>query len=181
MTLENTSQPASANDDIDLLELGEHSDKRELNGPASSVEALLAMTRQARRSIKIFSQELNRLVYCDSDFVAQMSQIARTQRRCEIQILLNNPLPASKGNALVELYQRIPSAIEIREFPADYKDDANEFIVIDSIGLINWTEPNSLQGYAMFKSIPEARHKTEHFDYIWQRSVICKELRSFML
>jgi len=85
-----------------LLVVGESTGSIGLDGEKDFHAALNNMASQAKRSVKIFTQELDPELYDQPEFLKIMSDIARNRQRCKIQILIQSPdKAASAGIALL--------------------------------------------------------------------------------
>lgn len=165
-----------------LLVVGESTGVITLDGLADFRAAISNMLRQARFSVRIFTQELDHELYDHPDFIKAASRIGRTLRQCPINVLLKDPDKASRmGHRLVELHRRLPSSIHLRQLPKDYEDVTDEFLIVDEIALMTRFVMGYMQGRCEFKAIPDAHKKARFFDEIWQRSEPCQELRRLSL
>ena len=165
-----------------LLQLGESTGTIGLDGLDDFRAAIDNMANQARLTVKIFTQELDHELYDHTDFLKIASDIGRTRKHCEIQILVKDTNKATKlGHRLVELHRRLPSSILIRQLPRDYLEETDEYMLVDDIGLVKRYTIGYMQGCCEFKSIPEAQKKARFFDSVWQRSEPCQDLRRLSL
>lgn len=166
----------------EALIVGESSGTHLLESAADFRCAINRMTRQAKRSIRLFTQELDHELYDQADFVAIVSQVCRQQRHCQMQILLKNPDKAVHlGHRLVELQKRLPSAIEIRQVPTEHEDTNDEFLIVDDIALVKRFALGTLRGHCEFRSVPDAVTRARGFAEIWARSEPCQSLRRLHL
>lgn len=161
-----------------LLVLGESTGTISLSGEAEFQCAINNMARQTKLSIKIFTQEFDRELYDNTDFLRIASDVARNRKNVPIRILLKDPGKAAKlGHRMVELQRRLPSSIEIRSFPVEIIEDMDEFLLVDNIGLVKRYNHGHMHGYCEFRAIPDAAKKTRYFDSAWDRAEPCQELR----
>jgi len=143
--------------------------------------AINRMAEQARRSVKIFTQELDHELYDQADFIRIASTICR-QRNCTLSILLNNADKCVRfGHRLVELQERLPSSIEIRDIPAEYGEMNDEFIIVDDIAMVKRFALGYMRGHCEFRSIPDALKNARLFNEVWDRSTPCQALRRLHL
>ena len=163
------------------LELGESSGTFLLETLDEFRAALDSMTPQAKRHIKIFTQELDHELYDQADFIRIASTICR-QRNCTLSILLNNADKCVRfGHRLVELQKRLPSSIEIRDIPAEYGEMNDEFIIVDDIAMVKRFALGYMRGHCEFRSIPDAVKNARLFNEIWDRATPCQALRRLHL
>ncbi len=161
-----------------LLVVGESTGVITLDGSDDFHAALDNMIRQARSSVRIFTQELDHELYDHAEFIRHASRIGRQVKNCSIDILIKKPDKAARlGHRLVELHRRLPSSIHIRQLPSDYEENTEEFMIVDEIGIVRRFTMGYMQGNCEFKSIPDALKKTRFFDEIWQKAEPCQELR----
>lgn len=161
-----------------LLVLGESTGTISLSGVEEFQCAINNMARQTKLSIKIFTQEFDRELYDNADFLRIASDVARNRKNVPIRILLKDPGKAAQlGHRMVELHHRLPSSIEIRSFPVEILEDMDEFMLVDNIGLVKRYTHGHMRGYCEFRAIPDAAKKTRHFDLAWDRAEPCQELR----
>lgn len=74
---------------VSMLVVGESTGTLLLESVNDFRGAINRMAEQARRSVKIFTQELDHELYDQADFIRIASTICR-QRNCTLSILLNN-------------------------------------------------------------------------------------------
>lgn len=161
-----------------LLIVGESTGALTLSGVEEFHCAINNMARQAKLSIKIFTQEFDHELYDDTEFLRIASDVARNRKNVPIRILLKNPGKASRqGHRMVELQRRLPSSIEIRSFPIDVIEDMDEFMLVDNIGLVKRYTHGQMRGHCEFRAVPDAAKKSRYFDTVWERAEACQELR----
>lgn len=165
-----------------LLIVGESTGVITLDGVADFHAAINNMVRQARFSVRIFTQELDHELYDHPEFIKQVSRIGRTLKNCNINVLIKHPDKSARlGHRLVELHRRLPSSIHLRQIPKDYEEVNDEFIIVDEIAIAKRFTMGLMQGNCEFKAIPDAVRRTRFFDEVWQRSEPCQELRRLNL
>lgn len=161
-----------------LLVLGESTGTLSLSGVEEFRCAINNMARQAKLSIKIFTQELDHELYDDTEFLRIASDVARNRKNVPIRILIKDPGKAARhGHRMVELQRRLPSCIEIRSFPIETIEDMDEFLLVDNIGMVKRYTHGYMRGHCEFRAIPDAAKKTRYFDTAWDRAEPCQELR----
>jgi hypothetical protein len=161
-----------------LLVLGESTGTLSLSGVEEFQCAINNMARQTKLSMKIFTQEFDRELYDNPDFLRIASDVARNRKNVPIRILLKNPGKAAQlGHRMVELQRRVPSCIEIRSFPFEIIEDMDEFLLVDNVGLVKRYTHGHMRGFCEFRAIPDAAKKARYFDSAWDRAEPCQELR----
>lgn len=164
------------------LELGESSGTFLLETLEEFRAALDAMAPQAKRHIKIFTQELEPSFYDRSDFLDLLTPLFKDQRGFSVSILLKDPNKAAKlGHRLAELQKRLPTRCEIRSLPREYEEMTDEYMLVDDIGMIKRFALGNMRGHCEFRSVPDAVKYAREFNDIWERSMPCTELRRLAL
>ena len=140
--------------------------------------AIDSMTAQSRRSIKLFTQEMDHEFYDRDAFIEAASLACRSHRNCTMSILLKDANKAAKlGHRLADLQKRVPSLVQIRSLPMEYADMNDEFIIVDEIAMVKRFALGYMRGHCEFRSIPDAVKFSRQFNEIWERSLPCQELR----
>jgi hypothetical protein len=144
--------------------------------------AIDRMAEQAKRNIKIFTQELDHDLYDQAPFIKILSSLCRNQRGFSLQLILKDANKAAKfGHRLVELQKRVPSSIEIRGLPNEYQDLTDEYLIVDDQAMVKRFSIGYMRGHCEFRAIPDAVKYGRQFNEIWERSLPCQELRRLSL
>ena len=142
----------------------------------------LSMVSQAKRAIRIFTQDLDHPLYDNDEFVDTIAEVARKHRYTLIQILVIDSSKAIKlGHRLVDLAKRLPSSVFIRKVHPDFADNNESFMLVDNKGLIRRPKADTLLGTAEFKATPSAQPKERYFMDVWERSSEDPSLRRLCL
>ena len=81
-------------------------------------EAVIAIAREARRKVSIFTHDLEPGIYDDPDFLEVIKRLVLSQTYARIRVLIADPTRAIKnGNNFVHLGRRLNSYIEFRLKP----------------------------------------------------------------
>lgn len=140
-----------------------------LEGLADFQEQSLKLVEQARRNIAILSRELDEPVYGSDEFVEIISELARSSRYAEIQILVKNTKPlVENGHKLARLSQRLSSKIILRKLVIEPDDTDMGFMLCDTTGLLYKNDDTAYKGFANFDAAVEIKRLREVFNYIWQ-------------
>lgn len=162
--------------------LGETAGEHRIERAAEAAEAALALTRQARRSLRIFTRDLDAALYSSDEFRDAVSTLARQQRETYIRILIQDPTPATKsGHRLVGLTQQLSSHIAVRRVADDWADEPSAFLVADGRGLLWRTQGDRYEGIVDFSAGPRARELMTWFDRVWDNSQPDPEFRKLAL
>jgi hypothetical protein len=159
--------------------LGESSNKLHLHGVSECRVAAINLAAQARRSIYIFSYDLDSQIYNQSDFLDAVKDLAILSEHSRIKVLLqNNEKAQREGHRLVHLWRRLTSKIEVRRPPADYIDHPENFLLVDEIGYLHRKLHSDYEAIVDFNSRLEANKLSIFFNEIWEQSEPDSELRS---
>lgn len=164
------------------LIIGETHDRITLEDLGGFCCAIDRMAEQAKRHIKILTQEFDHDLYDRDTLASRLLKACRVYRGCHVSILLKDPNKAAKhGHRLVELQQRLPSCVEIRSLPREYEDMSDEYIIVDEMGMVKRFSIGYMRGSCEFRAIPDAVKYGRQFSDIWERSLPCQELRRLSL
>ncbi len=144
--------------------------------------ATLELVSRARRNLVILSPDLEPALFNNRPFVEAISSLARRHRKSEIRILLaSSEAIVRQGYRLVDLSQRLTSAIHIRVMPADYSEFNGAFLVADYRGVLYRKVAGYYTGCVNFEAPLKARQLLETFEMFWTKSELDPELRSLHL
>src|SRR5574337_1362947 len=132
-------------------------------------QAALQLAVQARRSLALFSRDLEPAIYDTAEFVAGVQQLALRSRYSRIRMVVIDPqLAVSDGHRLIELTRRLSSYMEIRRPAEDHAKLAEAFLISDDIGLMFRPLASRFEGFADTHDPFEARNRLRQFDEIWE-------------
>ncbi len=164
------------------LIVGENKDTYLLESLEEFCCAIDRMAEQAKRRVKIFTQELDHELYDRPELSDLLLTACRENKGCVISILLKDANRAAKhGHRLVDLQQRLPSGVEIRTLPREYEDMTDEYFIVDDTAMVKRFSIGYMRGHCEFRSIPDAVKYGRQFNDIWERSLPCQELRRLSL
>lgn len=144
--------------------------------------AAARLVQLARRSLDIYSRDLDAAIYDDQDFIDAVRSLAIATKHKAVRILVKDSSRAVKyGHRLIPLAQRLTSFIEIRKPPAEYRDYNEAFLVVDGCGYIHRKLADRYEGLAHFNAGRDARRLVEFFDEVWQSSAPDPDLRRLYL
>lgn len=140
--------------------------------------AALALVLQAKRSVQIFSRDLDAPVYDQTPFIQTLTTLATRSRHTRILILVQNTeRVVADGHRLVELSRRLSSFIEIRKPHSDFREYNQAFLIADGVGMLRRPIADRYQGTLNFKAPLAAREYSEFFTQVWERSAPDPNLR----
>lgn len=167
---------------LDNYILGESDETLKVDSSDECGEAVLALTRQAKRSLDIFSHTLERRVYNSQALYTAALQLATYSRYSQIRIILKDATHAIKdGSRLVELSQRLSSRVQIRTPPVEYRDVSEEFVIADDVGLLHRKLASRYEGELCFYEPLKCRQLKKFFDECWEKSAPDPNLRRLHL
>lgn len=130
----------------------------------------VALTQQARRSLDIFTRDLDKKIYDNLPFLNAVQNLAITHHGL-IRILVKDSGHAVKyGHRLITLSQRLTSFIEIRRVAEDYKEYNEAFLVADETGFALRRYADRFEGTARFSAAKEAHELLMFFNEVWRNS-----------
>ncbi len=148
--------------------------------------ALLALLAATRRSIHLYTPELEPRLYNDPQVLdAIRLQISR-QPRLRFYLLLP---PAARWRGacprLLQLAERLTSALSLRTLPADEPHERPEFLqafaIADQRSLLHQPEPRHFVGSYTAQGSGRARELLNFFMEIWEKAAPDPELRRLHL
>lgn len=156
-------------DSMENLKLGESDQRLHIAYREENRAAALALASQARRSIEIFSWDLEPDIYDDPPFIEAIKQLAIDHRRAMIRILVQDSNKAVKlGHRLPYLAQRIPSKIQIRNPSQEYRDYRQSFLIADGIGILRRPLHERFEGEINFKDPISSKEQLGFFNRVWE-------------
>ena len=168
--------------DFSQLTLGESHEAIPIGSSDEHRAVVLALAEQAKRSLHIFSWNLDRRVFDNQALIDAMTRLALASPRTRIEILLQDPQPAVRsGHRLVNLAQRLSSSIEIRRPAEEFKELNHCFVVADETGILVQEQASRYEAVANFSARKEAGDLMKTFRTIWQRSAPETEFTRFSL
>lgn len=144
--------------------------------------ATLDVVKSARRSLAIYSQDLDPSVYDRIEFLDAVKKLILTHKFSRIQILLVSPVEAVKnGHRLVELARRFSTFFEIRRVNPEYAKRNDAFLIADESGVVYRLDSRRWEGIADTNAPRIAQKYLDQFDEAWQHSEPEPEFRQLMI
>ena len=161
------------NNDLQLpswLRFGNTEQDQMLHSLADMHTAMLEATRNALRSIRINTPDLENDLYDYDPFISALTAFVRNNRHASIQILVQDTRSAiQRGHSLIRLAQRLTSSIEIRKPASKDQYNNSSFIVFDNAGFIFKTNHSNSALYNK-QCKPRATKLLEIFIPAWELS-----------
>ena len=154
----------------------------ELPNLAAIREATLHMLLQARQRVLILTRDLDAPVYDRKPFVEAVTRLATQASRARIHIILQeNQRVVHQGHRLIESSRRLTSNIEIRRPIEEYRDYAENFMVVDHSACLYRERASIYTATADYHAPLRARRLEELFLEIWEHSEPDRELQRLYL
>jgi hypothetical protein len=164
---------------LDGAILGETSGKLHLNGVSECRDAAVSLANQAKRSIYIFSYDLDSKIYNQADFLEAVKNLAIRSEHSHVKVLLqNNEKVQREGHRLVQLWRRLTSKIELRRPSPDYIDHTENFLLVDKTGYLHRRLYTDYEATVDFNSRFETNRLCMFFNEVWEQSEPDSELRN---
>lgn len=154
-----------------LFNLGETNAEIPLNSIQDFKNAVMSMTKQANRSILIYSQDLDAPVYSHEQFAKNLFEVIKHYKNAKVQILVRDSKAAVRqGHAIIKVAQRFSTYVEVKNIQSFYNEIKASFMVVDNAGLIFRNNSIKYEGTVNFNSRPRAAKLSEFFTEVWEKS-----------
>lgn len=131
----------------------------------------LALVEQAKRTLHVFSRDLDARLYDTAPFLEAVRQLAIRGRFTDIRILVQSTDHAIKsGHRLIELARHLNSYIHMRAVHPEFRDYNQAFLVADEHGFLQRGLADRFEGKASFYDPLEARELVRFFTKVWEMS-----------
>ncbi|ARU88404.1 histone acetyltransferase HPA2 [Pseudomonas sp. M30-35] len=162
--------------------LGEHIPLEHFNTPDQVRAHALALLQQARRSLCIYSQDLEPWLYHHSSVQQACTEFLLANPRNRLRVLVKDLNASIKdGNRLITLSRRLSSNLLIRKLNPDYPIEDSSYLLADDRGVLLRPEADQFSGYASYQDAGRVRLRQAHFNQAWETSITDPDLRSFLL
>ncbi|MGX5219480.1 DUF7931 domain-containing protein [Pseudomonas segetis] len=173
---------ASQNPEPAPFRLGEHDQLERFGNQEQARAHALALLQQARRSLCIYSQDLEPWLYHHSSVQQACTDFLLANPRNRLRILVKDLSFAIRdGNRLISLSRRLSSNLLIRKLNPDYPIEDIGYLLADDRGLLLRPEADQFSGYASYQDAGRVRLRQAHFNQAWETSITDPDLRSFLL
>jgi len=152
------------------------------DSPDAARRHALALLEQARRSLSLYSPDLEPWLYNHNSVQQACTRFLLAHPRNRLRILLGDSSRAVKqGHRLLTLARRLTSNMQIRKLHPDYPAQACAFLVADDCGVLVRPEPSQCSGHALYQDPGRARQRQRQFNTAWDHGLSDPDLRSFLL
>lgn len=142
----------------------------------------LDLAQQCRRQLRLLSHDLAPELFDSPEFVAALTQLARSSRFAEIRILVLEVRPiVQRGHVLLELQRRLSSNVRMRRADCAPTDLRENYLVADQRGILCYALREPEQAWADYNNQPLAMDYAAQFDELWGRAIDDPELRLLSL
>ena len=152
------------------------------NNSTANSSAALCLITQARRSIEIFTHDLDPRILDTAEISTSIIEFIKVSPHSRLRILLSDPSNLVKNShRFVELSRKFSSFISIRRTNEDYSTTAYNLLMVDQKALL--FRPNSYDYYGIvnFSANYDCRQHLEQFNEIWERSEPAIELQQIFI
>ena len=162
--------------------LGEHQPPQSASTAEQLRSHALALIQQARRSLCLYTPDLEPWLYDQQDLGEACSQFLRSHPRNRLHILLRDSrLVVRNGHRLLRLARQLPSNCQIRLLHPDYPADEIAYLLADDCGLLLRRAPQLPAGQVHYQERARVRQLQRQFDQAWSTSLSDPNLRSLLL
>lgn len=139
----------------------------------------LAMAKQAKRSLNIFSHDLEPALYNSPSFYEAARSVIGADTNSLIRILVYDISGTiNKGHRLLELASRLSSRVQVRKLTKKYH---HAFMIADSIGVVDRRRAERYEGSANFNAHGWAQNLQIFFNGVWDQSSRASEIYSLKI
>ncbi|MES9992200.1 MAG: GNAT family N-acetyltransferase [Candidatus Thiodiazotropha sp.] len=164
-------------EDLSMAQLGKSGELFHLHNIEDHQIHAVSMLRQAKRYLSLFTKTLDPQIFDNPPFVDATKQLAMRSRISRIRILLqDNSLVLKQGHRLIDLAQRLSTAIEIRTPGEEYLDYAENFMLVDDSGYLHRKQAENLLGSACYNDRYRVKRLQAIFDEAWEYGIPDREL-----
>lgn len=163
-----------------IYKLGETNAEINIDTPEENANAAVSLAKQARRNINIFTQDLDSVIYDNIDFVKAVSQLAISDTRTIIRILVHDSILAVKSDhKLLKLARSMHDSIFIRNPSRLYQHIRCSYMVADRLGYVYRGTPQQYNYDASvnFMSPERAATLDDNFMEVWEQSTVDRHVR----
>ncbi len=164
--------------DFTKLVLGEHNQDVKLLTSQDNIDATQVLISQARRSIDIYSHELDPRVYNQTPCRDALKLFILNNTSARIRILIREPERIIKSSHhLINLARHLSSYIAIRVIHKDYASPSDAYLLIDQCGILHLQEGDRYDGLCNFNHPRQAVKLSHRFTETWNHSAEIADFR----
>ena len=156
-----------------FYKLGETVEEVHIDTAEENKNAAIALVKQARHSVDIFTQDMDAEIYNNKEFEQSIFDLAKRHPNTKIRILTkDSSMAVRNGHRLIKLAQSVTSSVFINNPSREYKDEQSSFLVVDKLGMLYRVSANNRNYKASinFMSPQRAGKLTDFFNEAWEHS-----------
>ena len=158
-------------EEFEEFTIGDESGAIRLERREDNAAAAARLAGEARRSLHLFSRDLDPYLYNRAEFLDPLRRLATAGRRARIEILvLDSRRAVLDGHRLIEMGRRLSSVIELRKLHPDYSERLETFLIADERGLLYRQQSDLFEGKVDFNAPAEAKQLLKLFNEAWAKS-----------
>ena len=151
---------------------------KQFDGEGECVQGLLEALTWPQRTVRLYSQTLDHLLFDREDVAEALSAFVRRGPPARLLVLIHSSSSiVSRGHRLIELARRLDSKIEIRKVPSELAVDRHSCAIADERGYFVLPDHETYQALINGYDPVQAARLAERFDYLWEHSAADPELR----
>jgi predicted GNAT family N-acyltransferase len=144
----------------------------------SCVAKALELVEQGDRTLYIFSQRLDPLIYDSDAFSERLYNLATSHPNAKVKLLVaDTPWLSRHYHRVIDTYHRLLSHIELRRLNPELDTLHTEFMVADNEAVYYLQDPHHFKGYYCASAPAEAQSLANDFEVMWQSSLPDPEVR----
>ena len=164
---------------IENYQLGQTDELLRIETRDDCQQLTLAMAKQAKRSLNIFSHDLEPALYNSPSFYEAARSVIGADTNSLIRILVYDISGTiNKGHRLLELSSRLSSRVQVRKLTKKYH---HAFMIADSIGVVDRRRAERYEGSANFNAHGWAQNLQIFFNGVWDQSSRASEIYSLKI
>lgn len=174
-----TVEPMSSEGRVTARSRGPSQPLQDFSSLHDAAAATLALVQGARREIRLYSRDLEPVLYAQPEVLDALRQFAIAGRGGIVQVIVQEPAAAQGAiHPLLTLAQRMTTVFQFRT-PVDHVDlqYPSAFLVNDRDGYLFRGLGTRFEGEWSLALPARSRQLSEHFGRVWERSRPCTELR----
>ena len=139
--------------------------------PKPARQLALNLCQKAQRSVRIFSESLDPVIFDSPEMALCLSELSRSGSRTSVQILITDSHSLrARGHRLLELAKRLPSFVQIKVTDAPEQLTGRLVLLADQNNTLYMPDTADHRVRYEIDDRPLNRRLTEIFERVWQRS-----------
>ena len=129
---------------------------------------ITAATSGARRTLAIYTQDLEPQLYDHEPFLEAIKRLVLARSHARVRVLIADPMRAIRdGNRFVAMARRLTSYIDLRNVPKELRNNSAAFLIADNNASVYRANAATWEGVANFDDLATAARHLAYFDGIW--------------